>query len=79
MLFTYYVLFRHSGREVTDCTAAEDHIFAVENDSLPRRDGPLGLIEYDAYLIPRQRIYRARGLMLMIACAGKSANRRSRV
>ena len=78
MRAAYYVLFRHSGWKLLDCTAAENHILVVENDSLSRRDGSLGFIEYDAYLIPRQRINRTGGLSLVIARAGKSANRRSR-
>ena len=45
-------LFRHSGRKVTDRTAAEDHIFAVENDSLPRRDGPLWSMQRNTAWMP---------------------------
>ena len=50
----------------------------VENDSLSRRNGPLGFIENDTRFIPRQRINRTGGLSLVIARAGKSANRRIR-
>ena len=60
------------------CAAAENQLPIVGNDSLARCDGPLRFIKYDAYLIPRQRVYGAGGLPLVIARAGKSPNRRIR-